>query len=357
VRTQGKSGQISLAIAPRLLPDRSVAIVGADEKVLGTEDREPQIIGRDLTHGLAVMRVPAIDDSAVTIRQGAPRPGPRYAGIVEATSMGPAIRPVYIGRMESFEDPGTGAPLLSLASLQHALPRGAAVFSLEGTFIGLVRDSGDTAVVIPAESLRLTAQDAQSATPQAVGDLGIEIDTLTGPLSRATGVSQGVIVVLVRPGGPAEGVLQPGDVIQSIDGSAVTNIAAFREIERNRAPSAEVVIAGVRSRAPLKVSLRAANASGLSPAPSTSSAANETALGLVGRTVAGAGIEVIAVTPGGAAARAGLERGDLILTVDGARAPGASDLARRFRSADPAAAFLLTVQRGAQHRVLALEKR
>jgi S1-C subfamily serine protease len=69
------------------------------------------------------------------------------------------------------------------------------------------------------------------------------------------------------------------------------------------------------------------------------------------------GIEVVTSAPGSPAARAGLQRGDLILAADGQKAPTAADLLRRFRTADQGAGILLTVQRGSQYRVLALERR
>ena len=79
--------------------------------------------------------------------------------------------------------------------------------------------------------------------------------------------------------------------------------------------------------------------------------------GLAGRTAPGIGTEVITVAAGSAAARAGLQRGDLILAADGDKAPDAATLERRFRTAAAGSALLLTVQRGDRYRVIALEKR
>jgi S1-C subfamily serine protease len=355
VRTQMAGGGISATVAPRLLPDRAVAVVDADTTIIGAvAGGDHEIIARDRARNLAVLRVPAVDGSAVTARSGPPRFGPRYVAVIEATPIGPAVRPVYVGRVETFQDPQTGVTLLSLAAAERALPRGTAVFTLDGLFIGLVRDGGDTAVVLPGEALTTVAQSAQPSSASRAGDLGISIDALTASLSRATGAETGVMVVLVTPGGPADGVLQSGDVIQSIDGVPITNVEQFRDVEFSRAPGTEVAIAGVRRRAPMTATVKAADSA--APGEKGNPVAPDEA-GLVGRTVAGVGTEVVTVVPGSAAALAGLQRDDLILAADAQKAPTSADLLRRFRSAEQGAAILLTVQRGSHHRVLALERR
>ena len=68
-------------------------------------------------------------------------------------------------------------------------------------------------------------------------------------------------------------------------------------------------------------------------------------------------MEIVTVVPGGAAAAAGLQRGDLVVAVDGEPARDGAVLSRRFRLAAPGAAILITIQRGGTHRVLVMEKR
>ena len=346
VRTQNAVGGVAMAIAPRMLPDRAVVVLGPDDIVMASSEQE--LINQGLSGRVAVLRVRAVDESAVAIRQLPLRGGPRYVGVLEATGLGPALAPVYVGRVDSFDDPHTGTPLLSFAGLQRDVPAGAAIFSLEGLFVGLVRDSGATLTVVPAEVLRSVAQSTQPSPVIRRGDLGIDVDVLTARLSRATGADRGVVVVHVASGGAADGVLQPGDVIQSIDGIAITNPIQLREVARGRSAGTNVTIAGVRARAPLQVSITAADATKADDAVE--------GLGVVSRDVSRLGIEIVAVREGSAAARAGLQRGDLIVAVDGEKEPETAALTRRFQSAKPAAVFLLTVQRGPAHHVLSLDK-
>jgi hypothetical protein len=349
VRTRSSDGATSMQIAPRLLPDRAVAVVHPGDTIIGAgSGGDVELISRELSSSLVVLRVPAVADSAVQIRQLPLRIGPRYLAVVEATAIGPAIKPFYVGRVEAFEDPHLGATLLSFAGLQRELPTGAAIFTLEGQFVGLVREGAGTLTVVPAETLQSIASNAQPAAPMR-GDFGIEVDALTAALARGTGADRGVIVSHVRAAGPAAEALRTGDVVQSVDGAAIVNPVQFREIARSKAPGVTVAIAGIRKGTPFETSLVAADAS----TPATSA----DALGLVSRNVPGLGVEVVAIVEGSAAAQAGLQHGDLIVAIDGRSGIDAADLARRFRSAEPGAVFLLAIERGELHRVLPLEKR
>jgi hypothetical protein len=353
MRSNGGMTPASLVVAPRLTPDRAVALLDVGEILeSATEGSGAEIVAQDVIRGVAVIRVPAVDDGAVPIRLGPLRAGPRYVGVVEATPQGPILRPVYVGRTELIADPRTSAQQLSLAALQHALTRGAAIFTLDGEFLGLVRNSGVAATVVTAEFLRAAADGAQPATNQPRGLLGLEVESLTPALARPTGAERGVVVSFVDPGGPSAKAVQSGDVIQAIDGTPVASIAAFRQQESSRAPGASVALQGVRRGSPLWITVTAADA-----AEASRPAVAPDDPGFVGRMVSGAGLEVVTVNARGAAALAGLESGDLIVAVDGQLDPDSADIARRYRAADPGTALIVTVLRGQRHRVLALEKR
>lgn len=343
----------TLIVAPRVTPDRAVILMEEGETFGSlTPGIDAEVLSRDLTRGIAVLRVPAVDDGAVAIRTGTPRQGPRYVGVVEATSQGPTLRPVYVGRIQVITDPRTGTQQLSLAAAQQPLPRGAAIFALDGAFLGLVRDSGETVTVVTAEFLRAAADAAQPSANETRGSLGLELEALTPVLARATGADRGVVVTHVDPTGPAAKAMQSGDVVQSIDGAAVSAPAGFRVQEAGLAPGATVTISGVRRRSPLEVTVVAADAAALDAA-----ATPNDDLGLVSRSVAGAGVEVVTVRERSAAALAGLAPGDLIVAIDGQPDPNTAGLARRYRAAEAGRPLLLTVQRGPRHHVLALEKR
>lgn len=351
VRTAAADGTSSWSVAPRIAPDRAVVLTHpADALHSGASDSPIEVVGLDESNGLALLRVPAVDDGAVTIRTGAPRAGPRYVGVVEATVHGPVLHPVYVGRMQLVGDQRTGAQQISLVGLQQPVPAGAAIFTLDGALLGLVRDTGSPTIVITGDFLRTAAAAAAPPENRPRGSLGVELDPLTPALARAAGAERGVAVAHVPPGSPAAKVLQPGDVIQAVDGVTVTTVAGFRRVEATRAPGANVVLTGVRRGAPLELTIAAADAAAQA-APVTDGS------GFIGRQVPRLGVEVVTLTPRGPAAVAGLAPGDLILAIDGRQAPTTEDVSSRYRAATPGSALLLTIQRGARHHVLALEKR
>jgi len=352
VRTTALAGTSSLVVAPRIAPDRAVVLSRPAERIESADESTPvEVVAHDVTNGVGVLRVPAVDDGAVLIRTGLPRTGPRYVAVVEAAAGGPILRPVYVGRIQLVADARTGAQQLSMVGLQRTLPSGAAIFALDGAFIGLVRDSGDTTTVLTGEFLRTAAGAAPPETSGARGSFGVEIDPLTPGLTRATGADRGVVIAYVQPGGPADKALQSGDVVQSVDGTQVTTVGEFRHLEGARAPGASVSIAGVRRGSALTAAVTAADADAISAIPAVEGP------GIVGRHVPGAGTEIVTIGLRSAAAAAGLQAGDLIVSVDGRQAPDTADIANLYRAATPGAALLLTVRRGHRHHVLGLEKR
>jgi hypothetical protein len=89
VRSTTSTGTSSLVVAPRVAPDRAVVLMRDGDSLGGlNDDATPaEVVAQNAATGVQVLRVPAVDDGAVSIRLGAPRTGPRYVGVVEATSL------------------------------------------------------------------------------------------------------------------------------------------------------------------------------------------------------------------------------------------------------------------------------
>jgi S1-C subfamily serine protease len=347
IRTDGPAPQFGLAA--RVTADRALSVLPALRGVDSSGPQPPVVLTRDIARDLAVLQVPTAEDAILTPRTGT-RTGPRYIALAEATAYGVVLRPVYIGRSATTHDPRTDTPLISLSGLQHPARRGDAVFSLDGGFIGLVYEGeASEATIVPADFLVAAAQSAQPST-QPPGDLGVEVQPLSPALSVATGADAGVVVAYVSLAGPASGALRSGDVVQSIDGAKVTAVESFRQLERTRSPGAVVTLQIVRDKKPQQITIKSSDSAG---AGSTRGDDH----GIVGRTVSGAGVEVIFVASGSPAARAGLRRGDLIVFVGSEHRPDTEDLASAFRALDAPGALLVGILRDGTHQVLAMEKR
>jgi S1-C subfamily serine protease len=78
--------------------------------------------------------------------------------------------------------------------------------------------------------------------------------------------------------------------------------------------------------------------------------------GLTLRPLPRVGSEVVRVTPGGPAARAGLRPGDVVVHVGDLAAPAPAQVARAFAAADPAQAILFGLERGGRRLAVAVVK-
>lgn len=254
VEPERESG--AFVVAPRLTADRAVTLVSPGEGLPGETEGTSRIISTDLARAVAVVAVPPDPDTIVTPRTGPPRPGPRYVVAVEGTADGLTIRPVYVGRTSTLQDERTSTPLLSFSGVQHPVSRGAAIFSLDGIFIGLVVEGGAITKVMPGDFLRAFAESAVTATASA---------------------------------------------------------------------------------------------------PDTSDAV--TPLGIVRHALSENGLEVLEVARDTPASRAGLRRGDVVVSFDGRTVHDLTEVTRAFRLAEPGNVWVLVVRRGETPTVLALEKR
>ena len=338
---------ITYVPAVRMTPDRAVALLPGDLRLAATgATPAPAIVLRDAVRELVVVQAPPRADTAPAVPYATiGRPGPRYVAIAEATSGAPVVRPVYVGRTDRFTDPRWADPLLTVAAVQQTISPGAAVFSLDGAFIGLASVARGRLTIVQASTLRDVAASAQ---PDALARsaLPFDVQPLTAELARAAGAAQGVMISYVRDASLAA---SPGDVVQSIDGTSVTSVGGYQMLAQSRKPGAQVKLEIIRRGQPLVVTVTATEADA-EPAGSAS------VFGAVLREVFGAGAEVVTVDPGTAAHRAGLRQGDVIIALDGVVQPDDDAVLRLFRTAKPGDSLLMTLRRDGDHRVVAVEK-
>ncbi len=350
VAVRGERQSMAYVPAIRVGGNRAIAVLSRDESVDSGEGARARVLARAAAGDLAALELnapgPPVGTPAETSASG-----PRYVAIVEATASGPAVRPLYVGRTDPFEDPRGAGSLLRVTTGQQTLPRGAAVFSLDGEFIGLVTETPGGPAIVAASDVIPLAQSAPAA-PAPQGDLGIDVQTLTPRLASATGAANGVVITRVRNGSSPPAVVS-GDVVQSIDGTPVDSLATFQALSQTRTPGDVVKLGIVRRGTPKEVEVTAGDSTVDTPPPSQPRGD----LGAILRTVTRAGAEVVAVSLDSAAAGAGLARGDLIVALNGGPSPDARAIERAYDRLAPGEAMLLTIQRAGEHRVLSLEKR
>ncbi len=338
------SGHTGYLVAPRLAGNRALGIIDKNAE-LAALPSGVSLLSRDDERGLIVLH--ADTPGPVASFRDALTAGPRYVAAVQGTALGPATRPVYVGRTDLIPAPGWSDAVISIAAVQQNLPPGTALFSLDGIFIGLVSGTNGATTVLPASLLQQIGESATEA-PETRASLGLDVQALTPQLARAAGAQAGVMVVRADRSVQGADAIRSGDVIVSIDDVPITTVRGYTRVSEHRTPGAAVALSIVRLGKPVSVTVTARNAA--EPPP------EQQDLGAVFRTISGAGVEVVSVRAGGPAEVSGLQRGDLVTAMNGQAATDARAIQRAFGAAPSRSALLLTIQRTGGERVFALEK-
>jgi S1-C subfamily serine protease len=182
-------------------------------------------------------------------------------------------------------------------------------------------------------------------TPMLV-DAGLSVQPMTTELAAATGLASGVIVAGVEAGSPAATILQPGDVITSLDGDAVDG------------PDSLLLDLGVRlatGKAAVTYVRNGQSRTGeIGPLPADREG---TLSSLTLNAVPGQGTRVGAIAFGTPFHAAGLAVDDLIVKVGAVTAPGPAEVRRQLAATPRGEYLLLVVRRGDTQRVVAVQPR
>ncbi len=347
---QRPAGESRLVLGWRVRPDLLLAHLGPGDRVdeIVGIDGSPTMLGVDPIRLVGLIRAPAGGEFALW-QEAAPPATPQYVLVAEATQGGPALRPIFLGRTDPIDDPRWRRPLLALPGTSAAQP-GSMIFSLEGGIIGMIVLQENLPIIAPTGALLSTADDLQQRRANRVGDIGIQVVDMTDALAAAVGAPHGAIVAYVRPGGPADGALQIGDVITAVGDTFIPDAEALRIDVARRTPGSSVELSSIRRGAPFQIRI----AVGTPPAAQPARA--PMGLGLSLRSTPDAGSEVLRVADDGAAHEGGVMAGDRIASLDGSPNPTALAIQRAFNAAPSGAYLVLGVTRGDAHLVLAIRK-
>ncbi len=219
-------------------------------------------------------------------------------------------------------NPGnSGGPLFNLRG--EVVGINSQIYSRTGGFMGL-------SFAIPIDVANDIAQQLRTAGRVTRGRIGVVIQPVTKELADGFGLSrqQGALVNSVEKGGPADkGGIEPGDVILKFDGKAVNASEDLPRIVGGTRPGSRVTVHVWRNKTGRDVQLvvgelqddrasRQSRRGGKPPAQ-----AGQFGMGLADLTEAqrkelkvDGGVLVESVQ--GAAGRAGIRRGDVILAVN-----------------------------------------
>jgi S1-C subfamily serine protease len=355
----------------------------------------PPLVARDELRGLAAVRVPARVAPGLSLApQSDPLDVPGYVAVLEASPGGPIIRAEFVSTVARADRPGWDAPAVLVGGVRHAQP-GALLFSLGGRFIGMVlEDVGSAAVVAPGEALMARVDGLAKGESIRLAQPGFTVQPLSRALSKASGAAAGVVVSGIVSPAPASAsasarmsasagalvgrtrgqsdtpglALDLGDTIIAAGGQPVRSIDDWQRLLARHAAGATLPLDVMRFGKPLRltIALAARTAPDATPATHASTTAipsgtTETPaprLGATFRPATGGTLEIVSLDPAGAAALAGLQRGDRVTARLPARGPlTPARLAAVFAALKPGDALILALDRQHESRVVAVEKR
>lgn len=330
--------------ALRVRPEAAVVLL--DRRKPMSERLRQDVIGLDPASGLAVVRVPSAAAPAPVTWLPGETQQPRYLIASDVSTGTLALRPVFVGSLVATVSPVWPDSVWTVPE-QTELAPGSFVFTSDARLAGLVVEHGDRRAIVPGRLLLAEADRLLVPRVITAGYAGIEVQSLTPVLARATGASSGVVVTWVDPMGPAAATVVAGDVLEAANNQPVVS-ALHWDARAARLTSGERVELRIRrSGQSHDVTVVAAALRARQANPS---------LGLTLQSVPGTGAIVTRVEPGSASEKAGILAGDVIRRIGDAQAPTPGAIRRAFAGSAQGQALLVALTRGGTHHVMALEK-
>ena len=253
-------------------------------------------------------------------------------------------------------NPGnSGGPLFNLDG--EVIGINSQIFSRTGGYMGL-------SFAIPINLAQGIAEQLKSGGRIERGWLGIAIQDLDHALAESFGLDspRGVLISAVTPNSPADrAALRPGDIIVEYGGHPIERSAALPPLVAATAANSETTIGILRRGKPQSVTVRvgalsdaAMAVSDASPGPFGVVVSDLTLDDRAGGRIAN-GVRVEVVEPGKSAALAGVQKDDIIVSLDHRSIDNAAEFAEISGRTEPGATVALLVERQRQTRFLALK--
>lgn len=300
------------------------------------------VVGRDKDGDLAVLKVNAgrklpaltfgdsnklrVGDWVMAIGNPFGLAGTTTAGIVSALhrNIGENKFDDFIQTDAAVNRGNSGGPLFDISG--HVIGVNSAIYSPSGGSIGL-------GFAIPSAMVQPVAAALEAKGSVQRGWLGISTEDVTPDIEKLLALpdTQGAMVGGISPGGPAAGKLHPGDVLTSLNGAAITNPRALM-IRTAEIPAGQVAHAQFWRDGSLQSADITIAAPPPDPVPGTVApeAGANIILPSIGMAVAATssqnGAQILSVTAGGPAAKAGIVAADVVQAVGPDAVNSAADL-------------------------------
>ncbi|HEX2013090.1 MAG TPA: DegQ family serine endoprotease [Roseateles sp.] len=341
---------------------------GAEEVwVTLTDKRElkARIIGADARTDVAVVKIeaaglPAVkigDVSRLKVGEWVLAIGSPFgfdstvtAGIVSAKARDTGDFLPFIQTDVAINPGNSGGPLLNMRG--EVVGINSQIYSRSGGFMGI-------SFAIPIDEAVRVADQLRSTGRVIRGRIGVEPADVTKEVAESIGLGKpnGALVRRILEDSPAEKAgLEGGDVITKFDGKVVERATDLRRLVGATKPGSKVSMQVFRRGAHKDISITVAELEDESSSPRRASEPSAKPTPTLGLTLVDlteaqkrelklrGGVRIEAVE--GAAARAGLREGDLILSVDNTEISSVKQLQALLTKLEKAGQITLLVRRG-----------
>jgi serine protease Do len=321
---------------------------------------EARLVGLDPVSDIALLKIEA--GALRPVRLGDPaklRPGEWVAAIGSPFGLERSVTAGIVSAVGRTLPEESYVPFIQTDVAVNPGNSGGPLFNLRGEVVGVTSgfysDSGNytgLSFAVPIDVAMEVVTQLRTHGKVTRGRIGVRLQQLSGELARAFQLPgpAGALVVEVFRGGAAErAAIQPGDIITRFAGKPVeTDVDLVRLTVASR-PGASVDVELVRFGAPLTTRVRIDEAR----SPSLPAAhVPERRLGLELLPLSARQRErlrvesgVVVDRPGEAASRAGLARGDIILSLNGRNVSTPQEFHKLVAAAGKGASVALLVQR------------
>jgi serine protease Do len=321
-------------------------------KVLGTDKTSDIAVLKIEAHGLPAVRLGNSDELGVgdyVLAIGAPfgLEETATAGIVSATAR---------------SLPGDGAvPFIQTDAAVNPGNSGGPLFDASGAVIGINSQIYTNSGGYQGVSFAIPINLAQGVEQQIVkngkvehGRLGVEIQNVDQSLAQSFKLSapEGALVAQVVPdSAAARAGIKPGDVILKFNGSPIADSGALSVRVNAMAPGEKTTLDIVRDGKPMTVNVTIGSANSATVAKNGEAATEGSHLGMKLRPLtadernqAGVSAGLVVEESSGRAAEAGIQEGDVVLSVNGTPVNSVDQLRALVHSHGDQVALL--IQRG-----------
>jgi serine protease Do len=279
------------------------------------------------------------------------RVGDRVVAIGAPYGLDGSASASVVAAVTSGDADGLGALIQTGGSVTSGYAGGVLV-DTDGAMVGMVVGHGAGAgLALPSNTVRRIASTLLEQGRIRRGWLGIDVQPLDPALASALGArdTRGALVVDVRRGGPAARVgLRPGDIVYEVDGRPVDSAARMLAAIAGFAPGRRITLKAWRRGRDVALGMVVAEAPDARGAGSLGRRAKARLGGLdVGPIASDIGVVVSELAWDGAAARAGIRRGDVIRELNGRATRSLAEFEDALEVLPADARIVMLLQRGA----------